>query len=279
MHVCDYSVETYTPVDDINTLSPAATKLHHVLQSIWARESQHDENNLLVDPTRRFVITRCMYKGGVLYDTKDVSPVTVRLKWAVRLDMAYELATSTPKKSVQDVTQWLHVDVETPFRLLSQTTTRARHYSHITPSAPRYKWLDDNRLRIASGNVLVVAELQNMFNKQEASMVHLWEQDVLLGQQFNLPLLTPSMLKDDLLCKTPSYCFVDDERNKLEPYKHHLLNTILQSDQLCGRFLVWNDETSQWVWNKVQLLQWLKKYTELSMHLLMRCEMLSGGPG
>lgn len=123
------------------------------------------------------------------------------------------------------------------------------------------------------GDELQLADVRSMFATMEHDMEQMWEEDVLLRS--GLYVKYPS-ISEDLSNRSMGYSFLQDLRNPFAAHRTTLANHILQTPWLHARFVDQSDGQERWY--KPAMIQWLLRYAELSLHHLLRCEMLSGGP-
>lgn len=121
---------------------------------------------------------------------------------------------------------------------------------------------------------IVLANVCKMVSALETDMKTLFEEDVMLGCPQRA---SHNALVDDIPETRLGYSFLEDKRNGLQAYRHTLLNHIVRTPHLSSQFT--RSVNGGITWSKTALHRWLVKYSRLSALHLLRCEMLSGGPG
>lgn len=125
------------------------------------------------------------------------------------------------------------------------------------------------------GDLIELSSIQAMFQSQEQHMMQLFDKDIMLGATQRVQR---DYIAEDLSNVKLGYCFLEDPRNSFTSYRNTLATHILQDDTLRARF-TYRDHNGKLVWARAPVYKWLADYAKLSLWHLLRCEMLSGGPG
>ena len=123
------------------------------------------------------------------------------------------------------------------------------------------------------GDNIYLDALQQLLHRLEKDIRDQFETKIMLNLKLHVQC---SHIADDLSRNVVGYSFVSDHRNPFLSHRTSLLHAILHHPTLRDQFIYFID--NKLYWKRSTLQQWLNDYTQLELLLLLRCEMLSGGP-
>ncbi|KAG6874820.1 hypothetical protein C0992_006430, partial [Termitomyces sp. T32_za158] len=187
-------------------------------------------------------------------------------------------ATTSFLLEMEALVPWVTEKYDSTFNSLRSLQHRATAIAESTMSLPRIWWLDRQRFQtmLFEGSTIAFEDIRKLFVNIEADLVHTWENDVLCGLKL---YCSYSDLADDLTNTAVGYSFINERRNPFIGSRHDLTLAILNDSLLRKRFIAWEGDDGQVVWNKLALRSWLYKYAQFEGLLLVRGQMLGGAPG
>ncbi|KAJ3792839.1 hypothetical protein GGU11DRAFT_692883, partial [Lentinula aff. detonsa] len=261
--------------------------LHQLLFSLWTESwPQSRITNYTTDPTILYLAFRMIIPAGGFREPVQTTPIIARITYCLRLAFVMEFSTKLNQ---------LGYDISSHCDYLEKHFTEKHHYTfnslrslqHLAStlaikqkSLPRVVWLDrhnwDHMLYL--GDEIKFSNLCQVFADIESDIIPLWENKLMLGTNLSVDT-TSTLLHDNLTAKEPSYSLFSDTRNSHLLHRNDLLTAILSTPNLRDHFIVGIDmQTNMPQWNKVQLRSWLYAYSQFTLLLMMRWEMLSGSP-
>ncbi|THH16280.1 hypothetical protein EUX98_g9326, partial [Antrodiella citrinella] len=260
---------------------PLKKAIHNFLLEIWTTTWKPSPTNLFPCPTIRLLILLSLHHDRSHDEPKHVTPRIAKLKYLMRLVFLQELRSRSDDLDGQDdlacdtLEKYFTEKKPFPFNSICSLTHRASDIAMNETAMPEIWWTDRTNWSkmLFKGEEISLDSIRNMFPVGEQQMVDLWENTLLFG----LPLSVPyGNLKEDLSCYDVNYSFLSDPRNTMLHQDEQLVRELQRSSQGKQWIKVENSKTK---WNIPALRRWLKNYAQFNLLLLMRCEMLSGGPG
>jgi len=255
------------------------------LYRVWSRVWEKSKDNSLGDPTICLIALAMLKPDGSFAPPERVTPYIAKLEYCMRLIflIAIHLASGHDKSKMNkhcDMYQpWFIEKVESTFNSIRSLQHRATALVKSATSMPRVVWIDrkTHRTMRYHGHTVEFNKLQNVFQKMEQDVIHLWEKEILLG----LPLhVTYTSIYDDLANIDVGYSFLSDVRNTMFHDRDRLANAILAHPVLSKTFLTGlKDENGKPIWNVVALQKWLFNYSRFVGIQLANVEMKAGSPG
>ncbi|KZT63081.1 P-loop containing nucleoside triphosphate hydrolase protein [Daedalea quercina L-15889] len=171
--------------------------------------------------------------------------------------------------------RWFTEKKPSTFNTLCSLQHLASGIVKATMSLPRIWWKDQTTWRslLYRGDLISLDRLEDMFRSLEETTVKTWKGSVLRGRHLHVDYDT---IKEDLAADDIGYCFLNDPRNKAFHHRTILLETITDDPELRDVFLL--KQGSSYLWKADALRGWLTDYSVLQGLLMLRCEMLAGGP-
>ena len=255
-----------------------ADVVRKVCTLLWLRSWDSTKNDLLPDPTQRFCVLYSLRSDGSHTAPKYITKLFAQLKYLIRLHVLDCISRSDDKvQATKDFRQWYtRKESLSTFSMVCSWQKIASSQVMLDMALASVYWIDRKTWTRMSydGDEIDLSDVQKMFHAMEDDLVRTFEDDVLLGQQFDISTVG---LTESLGNRTSGYSFLDDERNtQLKDSEYALYNRIMSDEQLRKRFTV--QVGNKWHWNHTRLRRWLEAHTRLAILLLLRCEMLSGGP-
>lgn len=267
----------YLGLDGDESLENVVSHLDAAFSRLWTQQWV-SKDDTLYDPTIRFCAYYSLNADGSYVPAKGITPIFAQFKYHVRL---YFLSVFHE----QDEDAWDSVPEFQPWFTdngSASTYSSLCNWQHIASNIvwqespiPKIHWIDRQGWTSFryGGHIVTLDGLQALFRQTEDDLVRVWEDEVLLG----LPLrVDTTNLTEDMSIRTPGYSFLTDPRNNLAKYNTLLFSTMQANPTLYNRFTVVRD--GKRYWRPHELNRWIEQYAKLSMLLLLRIEMLSGGP-
>lgn len=259
--------------------------IHTVLYRLWSQPFYPTPDNPVPDPTVHYLMLRSVGKDGRFMEASEITPTISKFKYALRLTMVYELNEPMFIQNLEDpharsaqIEMWIHEKkTDSTFNTLCSLKHRASSIAQRTMSYPQFYWPDynDPNELIFRGDRLRLEDIRTMIHKIEDKLVKTFEEDVMMGLKFATPR---GHIADDLANHDPGYSFLNDARNPFESHRATLLKRIVRDAGLRTRF-TYVTEAGEVKWRIRALESWISAYSSLSQLLLLRCELLMGGPG
>lgn len=255
-----------------------AEVVREVCSLLWLRSWDSTKADHLPDPTQRFCVLYSLRSDGSHTAPKYITKLFAQLKYLIRLHVLNCILRADDRMhAVQDLRQWYtRKEALSTFSMVCSWQKVASSQVMLDMALTSVYWIDRKTWKTISydGDQIHLADVQKMFHGMEDELVRTFEDEVLLGQEFDI---STAGLTESLGTRTVGYSFLEDERNtQLEGTEHALYDRIMSDQQLRSEFTVQVGDTVQW--NRTRLHQWLDAHIRLSLLLLIRCEMLSGGP-
>ncbi len=255
---------------------PDPVLIDNVLVHVWQRKWTPSPTNPQPDPTMRYVILALLRADGSFKDLSDLTPLLAKLKRLVRSFYVRAMTVGpAPRPTYDDVRLWVLEGYSSTFDTVSNIQHQASAIVRSTQMPSNVFWTDpdDTMTMLYKGDSVSLAGLQEMFRHLEHDTQHLFEHDLLFDSNISVEF---DRIKEDLSNRDVGYGFVSDKRNPFGRERMTFINHILRDPVLCERFCYFTEGRP--VWNKIELSKWLQRYAEYSVHMLVRIEMLSGGP-
>lgn len=259
--------------------------LHAVIYQLWTFSYVSSIQDPAPDPTEHYLMLQSLQADGSFAEPHHITPVIAKFKFLLRLAMIYEVSTPqfiTPHDDIHEhckqIHPWIHEKLNnSTFNLLCALQHRASAIAYETMGVPRIYWPkpDDPSVINYRGDELTLLDIQSMLHSTEDALVQLFEEKVMMGLDLRT---TRGHIAEDLSNTNVGYSFLTDARNVSLSQRSTMLQAVMASPTLRTRFLYF-DQHGSLQWRARGLQQWLTSYSELSALLLLRCEMLSGGPG
>jgi len=240
--------------------------------------------NVIPDPTIRFLALSTIGPSGSFLEPKEVTNPIAALEYCMRLvylvEMHQRIGKNKDQISVEAeaLSRWFIEKHESTFNSLRALTHRASALAKYADVVPRVWWLDRKDFQIMSylGNTIKINKFPAMLSKMEDDLIHIWENDVLLGLGLRVNYQT---LHDDITNKTPGYSFLDHPKNKGLKTQDLLMKAIIQDPHLSKLYLCpQSGPDGKPLWNVLNLRAWLFNYSQFSTVLISRIEMTAGSP-
>jgi len=250
--------------------------IFRLLCLIWTRAWTTEQGSKITDPTIQYLALSTLQESGSFSPPINVTNTLARFQYCMRLTFLTDMHQSPNiEEACERLQHWFIEKNESTFNSLRTLQHVATSIAYTTVSVAKVFWKnDDYDLLIYRGAPISFKLLPVMFEAHEDQMVQIFQKDILLG----LPLsVTYSHIFDDATNNRPGYSFIHDTRNPFQKCKTMLLDAILQSPELCAKFVKFNDGKSV-LWNHQALHQWLMAYSKLQCLQLMRANMTTGSP-
>lgn len=250
--------------------------LHSLFFAIWSMIWTPTENNPWPDPTIRCLAFLSIKTGGGFHEPVNVTPIIAKFERVLRLTMLQEI-----HKSMDQYAQCLKLQVwftekrQSTFNSLRSLQHQGSSIAYRAVGTPRIWWTDRETFleMLYCGTHITFDDICKTFVQLEDEAIKLWEKEVLMGLQLHIAYTN---LADDLANKDIHYSLFSDPQNKCFSDKKLLLQKILDTAHLETQFLL-NRQGSK-IWNLHALREWMQSYAKFEALLLIRMEMLSGGP-
>ena len=270
-------IRTWLQSDDLSA-AVGAEVVREVCSLLWLQSWDSTEADPLPDPTQRFCALYSLRSDGSHTAAKHITKLFAQLKYLIRLHVLNCVSRSDNKvETATNLRQWYtRKEALSTFSMVCSWQKVASSQAMLDMSLTSVYWIDDKTWKKLSynGDEIDLEDLQKMFHATEEELVRTFEDSVLLGQQFDI---STAGLTESLGVRTPGYSFLEDERNtQLNGSEHAFYDRIMSNKRLRSEFTVQVGDGFQW--NRTRLCRWLDDHTALSILLLLRCEMLSGGP-
>lgn len=270
-------LRTYSSHPEDYSADDIRCALGEVMSALWTTSWSSTEHIPIADPTILFCAFLSLRHDGSYMPAKWITKIFAQLKYLMRLHVISCVAfAKDPLQQFKALQPWCTDCGElSTFSALCNWQHIATTIVMSEPSIPNLFWVDRKhwtKLTYA-GHLITLEATRSMHEAIEKDLITCWEEKVLLGTQLRVDTST---LKENLGNRTPGYSFLTEPSNNLQQYRTLLFDSIQQSPSLHDRFII--TKPSQRHWNQAALAQWLVDYAALSLLLLVRCEMLSGGP-
>lgn len=261
------------------SVADGVEEIRTLCQSLWTVSWDPTKENPLPDLTERFCILYSLRSDGTHTPVKYITKLFAQLKYILRLHLLHDImSTPKPLQACQRMETW-YTD-----KMTLSTFSMLCNWQHIASSivmaealVPLIYWIDTDHWTefMYRGDRIRLDDVQAMFRQMEDQLVETWEKDVLLGLSLSV---STEGLTEDLSIQTPGYSFLSDPRNEaqLRGTRTALFDAIMADPCLLKEFTVVINGKREW--KRTRLNQWLADYSRMSGKLLLRCEMLSGGP-
>ncbi|KAH9828612.1 uncharacterized protein C8Q71DRAFT_719204, partial [Rhodofomes roseus] len=260
----------------------AKDHLHSLLLQLWTTHWRRSDGNHIPDPTERFLAIYSLRPDGGHCDPKDITGPIARFKYSMRLVFLHQIKywTRTQEPYQDDwgcsqLERWFSEKHYSSFNTICSLQHLASGIVKSTMGLPRIWWKDQAKWRslLYKGDLVCLDQVEELFRKQEEDLVALWKDKVLLGLDLRVDYDT---IKEDLSRDDVGYCFLNDPRNRNLHSRTLLLEAVTRDDILVTKLLI--RQGSSYAWRVDALREWLGYYASLQGLLMLRCEMLAGGP-
>lgn len=259
--------------------------IHAVVYHLWTYSYTPTSRDPVPDPTERYLMLQSRQADGSFMDPGLITPILAKFKYLIRLVMIYEIvqcqfitAYDDIHKLSDQVRPWVHEKLNnSTFNQLCAYQHRASAIVYETMGVPQLYWPDHNDPTVMNykGHLVALTDIHALHHDSEAALVKLFEQEVMMG----LNLRTErGHIAEDFSNTAVGYSFLSDGRNSFLNHRTTMLQAVLKNPMLQSRFIYF-DHQGQMQYKINGLQKWLAGYSELSANLLLRCEMLGGGPG
>lgn len=261
--------------------------LHQFLMSLWQRQWHASSHNPFPCPTIRFLILISLQSDGGHAEPDYMTGYFAKLKYCIRLAFLHEIKRVAQERyhgvdyhACLELEPWFQEGIHSPFDSICSLQHMASAIAMGTMRMPRIWWEDPehHEKMIFQGHHIAFSDIRQMFAAMEQELITLWQQHILLGIT-DLRVDYSDSIREDLSNTTVGYSFLDDPLNTFlfGHSSQKLLAAILARPALRDHFI--HSVGSDPQWDRLALRRWLEHYSRLSLLLLVRCEMLSGGPG
>ncbi|KAF7799525.1 hypothetical protein EIP86_010762, partial [Pleurotus ostreatoroseus] len=257
---------------------PLEEPIDHVLRCLWHYEWCSSDENPIPDPTVRYIILKLLNKDGSFAELDNLTPMLAKFKHLIRAFFLRVLTTDSfsPRPSFEDIQDGIHEGTDMTFDTICDLQHQASSIVFQTQKPSNIYWMDskDTMTMLYSGDTISLKDLQAMFADVQDRTQALLEKELLLNTGLHVDY---TLLHENISNTSVGYCFLEDKRNPFYEHRTTFLERVVQHTELGPRFCYVTDH--QVVWNQLELNKWLTTYSTFSLHLLLRLEMLSGGPG
>lgn len=248
---------------------------------LWSTRYSRTENNVIPDPTERWLLLRGISRTGELDHPKGVTSPIAKTEFLMRLAFLMQMHIDAEGKHGGSVEmarkewqKWFTEKEYSTFNTLRSLTHRASAISYSTRSLPKIWWVDrvNYQCMLFKGHRIHMDSIRQVFANLEEEMVSVWENDILCG--LDIPF-EYGEIADDLSNTSIGYSFATDPRNPWFQNKDLLLAAIMANPRTRSKFIVSSmDGVTRF--NKLALHAWLRAYAKFQKLLCTRAEMTSG---
>lgn len=264
--------------EDPITPQKAQELLHPIMEYLWTTIWSDLSDDALADPTHRFCVWYSLEANGHQAPVQKVTKLLAALKYCLRLHMLTSIRTSDkrPRERCEELEPWFKDKMKaSTFSTISNHLRIGFSLIHNNYAPPRFTWPNHDDLSEFKyqGNATKIDDIRAMIAGTEDDLVTLWEESIIFNTDIHVPL---DGLTEDLSDTTSGYSFITDRRNNLAQYSTALLDAISTNPYLLEKFTVCHGGKREW--RQTMLGKWLQNYSELCKLLMIRCELLGGGP-
>jgi hypothetical protein len=257
------------------TLSDLTNVIHRICMCCW--KTTWDIQDPLADPTYRFCVYYSFRKNGVHMAVSSVTGLFAQLKYIISLSMLCEICQSEDKiKACHELSPYFTDDASlSTFSMICNWQHIASTIVYNEAAKIDIVWKDREHWTelYYRGDTIELQATQNMFHQMESDLVGLWEK-VLCGLSLRVDC---DVIREDMSNTSHGYSFLSDPRNvQFSSAREEFPKAILTHPGLRDRFTIVTDGSRRW--KICALAAWLVDYATLSHLLLLRCQMLTGGP-
>lgn len=278
-------LEIVTSLSQLNMTSTSkpiiAAKFSELFCCIWQKSysAQPINSNTCPDVTLRFIAYSSVTSSGSYLKAKNVTGILSKLKYLIRLTILETIHTISasnhrePFEVALELRQWYTEKVESPFNTVCTLQHLATSFAYNEQGMPSLVWLDNDAKALSwKGDEIELVQYKAMIAAITVKMINQL-QILFLGDLICMPY---QRLTEDMSDITAGYSFLADSRNQFEEQKQKMLDRIFASGDLQKQFLELRGSNK--VWRHSALCDWLAEYRKLSQLMLLRCELLAGGP-
>lgn len=261
--------------------------IHNLLMAIWKRQWHPTTDNMTPCPTNRLLILLSLQQDGGHTDPQNMTGYIAKLKYSMRLAFLAEIKQIAKQQygghdhlACDEIQAWFTEKHYSPFNTICTLQHMATSITMGTMSMPSIWWKDRKTFRrmLYRGDDIEFSKIQEMFIAMEKETIDLWENKILMGLT-HLRIPYTEAIHEDLSNTTTGYCFLNDSRNTAFVEARTIFFKAIWSNKALKAQFVRILDTGDVQWNILALREWLSNYAQFSKLLLLRCEMLGGGPG
>jgi len=258
------------------------TLLHETLKELFCWRESRTLLDEIHCPVQRFLMVVCLRReGNGFIPVHDITPLIAKLMYSIRATVYMELmkreGTELQLENDLDGLQvYVKEQIQSPFGFLSETMHLASYIAGNASALPQITWIGKDHMSLAiHGKRVDLEQLRSLSKKVLQVAIRLMEYDVKKGmpgvKPLNWKMFDP---EDDLGSTDLNYSFV----NKPFHAKRMALVNQFLGNRVTDEYFTRGRVEGNVLWNKENVLAWLKKCKKLLQYLAISCHLEGGQP-
>lgn len=265
-------------------MSGSVKAIHKVCLVLWGTEWDEDFAHTMRDPAVRFLAFSQLKRDGGFKDVTLITPDISKWEYLLRLTYVFEIwrirSTTVPPPRSCDLaktfSRWFTETEPSTFHTLRTLQHLGSGIAYSTMALPKVWWPEPGNWRVMLylGHVVRLDDIGKALSQMEQDMVHIWEQDVLLGLDLNIKY---DHVVDNISNTDVGHSLFSDPRNTCFREASTLLHSAIVQDPIQGaRFIKGYTYDGRPIWNNMALRKWLMSYAQFEELVLTKAEVTAG---